>query len=135
MNFSHSRSLSSLVIFDGAAIQPRLTHAWARRFFLRWPFQIGLELVTPSSGKRRKLLYSPALSFFFYPPTGAFFKEQMETAFSVRAGRERRKITNFRIMPDTSLLLKMAPQLHSFNCTPISRFAFCDVPIHPHDAQ
>jgi len=33
LNFSHSRSLSSLVIFDGAAISPRLTHAWARRFF------------------------------------------------------------------------------------------------------
>jgi len=84
---------------------------------------------------RRQLLYSPALSFFVYPLTNAFFEEQMETAFSVRAGRERRKITDLRIMLETSLLLKMAPQLHSFNCTPISRFAFCDVKIHPHDAQ
>jgi hypothetical protein len=80
--------------------------------FLRWPFQISPELVTPSSDKRRQLLYSPAPNFSFYPPTDAFFKESMETAFSVRARRERRKITNFTIMPEASRSLEMAPHLH-----------------------
>src|SRR5262245_29955567 len=93
---------------------------------LRWPFQIRPELDTPSSGKRRQLLYSPALAIFFYPPTGAFFKEPMETPFAVEAGRERRKTTNLTIMPATSRPLEMAPQLHNCNCTPISRFVCCD---------
>ncbi len=34
LNANPSRSLSSLVIFDGAPIHPQLTHAWTRRLFL-----------------------------------------------------------------------------------------------------